>query len=265
MIIIHRKAFYALIAFLFSIGMIASVIGDDFTQSIIDNNVIHTSLPENGSIIWIDVVPPHIDVVGDIKTSGDLLSIVATSKGWPNPRTHPDVELFLVDCENNSSFNCTIPVTEGRNTVTITASVVTGATISETRNFTVEIGPPPPLDISINGYVTTPSGDPVEGAMIISRSPLRNSKNKPFTVSATTAEDGAYSLQNAVEFRQNISVQKDGYIPFSQNILFSNISNELNITLEAVSTTSPGFDLPICLAGILVLAGVLYISRRTRE
>jgi hypothetical protein len=97
------------------------------------------SFPDNNRVIWINVLPPDIYLRGEVRTSGTVSSIVVTS------------DAGNTSCGNQTLFGCTIPVNCGDNVITVTASDNTGATVSETRNFTVNIGLPPPQEIKIFG------------------------------------------------------------------------------------------------------------------
>lgn len=236
---------------------VPGMLAEEVSESAVDHNYtfgLDISFPENGRIVWIDVVPPNATIRGRVYSPGDVSSVIASSKETNQ----------TVACSIGPSFYCDVPVKPGNNTVMITASDGKGATVSETRNFTVKTGLPPPPDISIHGFVMTPDGKPVGGASVLARSAFSDTE-KERVVSAVTSGDGAYLVENAFGYRHRITVEKQGYALYSENILFSNITNNLSITLEPVPATSPGFDLPICLAGILGFAGVLFIFRRTRE
>lgn len=210
------------------------------------------SFPENNRVIWIDVVPPDIYLRGEIRTSGTVSSIIATS------------DAGNTSCGNQTLFGCTIPVKCGNNTITVTASDNTGATVSETRNFTVNIGLPPPQEITIIGYVRSADGLPMPGASVTVVSSM-SYVNVSRRVSVVTGEDGTYRIGPVLGYRHNISVGKQGYAPTYRKVVLGNISNSENFTLEPLVSPSPGFDIPVCLAGILAFLGILMVSKRLRE
>ncbi|WP_054848488.1 hypothetical protein [Methanoculleus chikugoensis] len=83
-----------------------------------------------------------------------------------------------------------------------------------------------------------------------------------------TAGDGGYLVENAFGYGQNISVEKEGYLPpLHREVVFENITNRLDLELEPEppqARTAPGFSAGM---GILALAGGLLAvrARRRRE
>lgn len=137
-----------------------------------------------------------------------------------------------------------------------------GNSTEETRNFTVNIGLPPPATISLKGKITDQQGLPLANVSVSSESGLALD-NKPFVVHTQTGNDGTYLIQDAIGYRQKISVEKEGYIPLTQEIVFENETNELNFDLRPRSNFTPGFGFSLCI--VALLSGLLLVYRRRRS
>jgi len=113
-----------------------------------------------------------------------------------------------------------------------------------------DLMPSPPLRITISGKITTPDGQPVSGAII-------RSESESWPASAESGPDGLYRINNARGYRQNLSVEKDGYIPVSSTIVFAQNVNTADFTLEPATKPSPGFAGFICILAILITSTLL--------
>lgn len=196
------------------------------------------SFPHEGETCYIDVVPPHVVVTGVVEGVYALKSVAIT------------IGADTVTCENSKQIACTIPVSPGNNQITITAIDDRGNMVTETRNLTVRIGLPPPAEISISGRVLDPSGNPVPGASVLAESVL-DLDGRPLSVNTTTADDGSYTLRNAVSYVQTITITKVGYSVYRQKITFEKTDNRYDVTLSPnVTPAMPGFDLLTSLGAV---------------
>jgi hypothetical protein len=214
--------------------------------------VLNISTPADGEIFWIDVVPPHIMVIGSVNVSREIQSIQVKSDG------------SVTDCGNLTEFSCGIPVPSGNSTIAVMVVDVSGNSSSETRNISVHIGLPPPATISLSGKISDQQGLPLANVSVSSESDL-TLDNKPFEVHTQTGSDGTYLIKGALGYRQKISVDKEGYVPLTQEIVFENEMNERNFELGPRSNFAPGFGIPLCLTALLSGIVVLYLRRRTDE
>jgi hypothetical protein len=90
--------------------------------------------PKPNGTAWIDVVPPHVAVVGRVDAANGVRSVVVESS------------VGEVSCGNGTDFSCSVPVAEGNETITVTAVDTQGNIAKAVLNLTVRIGlPPPPL------------------------------------------------------------------------------------------------------------------------
>jgi len=64
-------------------------------------NLIIT-FPKEGDEVWIDVVPPHVTVHGEVDAPSGIRSVVIQS------------EIGEVSCGNGTEFACPVPVSSGR-------------------------------------------------------------------------------------------------------------------------------------------------------
>ena len=214
-----------------------------------DGIVLNISSPADGEIFWIDVVPPHIMVIGSVNVSREIQSIQVKSDG------------SVTDCGNLTGFSCGIPVPSGNSTIAIMVVDVSGNSSSETRNISVHIGLPPPATISLSGTVTDKQGLPLANVSVSSESDL-TLDNKPFEVHTQTGSDGIYQMHGVLGYRQKIHVEKEGYVPLTQEIVFENETNERNFELGSRSVFTPGFGIPLCLTAII--SGLCIANRRRR-
>jgi len=224
--------------------------GDPGTITHNDGAVLEIGSPVNGEIFWIDVVPPHIMVIGNARAPQEIRSI----------RVKSDTE--ITDCGNLTEFSCEIPVSSGKSTITVIVTDVSGNSTEETRNFTVNIGLPPPATISLKGKITDQQGLPLANVSVSSESCL-TLDNKPFVVHAQTGKDGTYLIQDAIGYCQKISVEKEGYVPLTQEIVFENETNEFDFDLRPRPNFTPGFGFSLCI--VALLSGLLIAYRRRRS
>ncbi len=208
---------------------------------------IHLTIisPSEGSEAWIDVVPPHVAVVGEVDAPSGIESVVVRS------------ETGEASCGNGTKFACSVPVSEGKNRIAITATDNLGNRAEKSRNVTVHIGLPPPPAITVSGRVTDPEGNAIPNASVRFESILMLD-DENLSVTNTTRSDGRYLIENAIGYDQTIVVQKEGYRPFRREIVFGNPTNELDLELEPSAWEVPGFGLQ---AGIIGVLGALLILR----
>lgn len=214
---------------------------------------ITVSTPVEGMDLWIDVVPPHAAVVGEIRASADIRSIRVESAAGE------------VSCGNDTSFACSVPVSAGANTIYIIAEDHKGNRAECMVNVTVHIGLPPPPEITVFGRVTATDGSPLSGAIVEFESGTGLSfNNSPLRLTTVTGDDGTYRAENLVGYRQKIAVRKDGYLPFQSECVFENQMSEQDFVLECEEPTVAGSVLATC--GMVVPAGLaLLLFRKKRS
>lgn len=130
----------------------------------------------------------------------------------------------------------------------------------KTVNVTVSIGIPPPPSIIVSGEVTDPDGNPIPGASVRFESVL-TLDDEPLAVTATTGADGGYRAEGAPGHRQTVTVEKEGYSPLRRDVVFENLTNELDLEMKPLPRTVPGCGLP---AAVLALLGALLLGRKRR-
>jgi len=103
-------------------------------------NLIIT-FPKEGDEVWIDVVPPHVTVHGEVDAPSGIRSVVIQS------------EIGEVSCGNGTEFACPVPVSSGKNKITVIATDNLGNQAEKSLNVTIRSGPPPPLLIIVLGHL----------------------------------------------------------------------------------------------------------------
>jgi hypothetical protein len=202
--------------------------------------------PNDGDEGWIDVVPPHVAVLGKADAPSGIRSVVVQS------------EIGEVSCGNETTFACSVPVSEGENRITVIATDNLGNQAEKSLNVTIHIGIPPPPAITVSGRVTDPEGNPIPNASVSFESTF-TLDDEILSVTNTTGRDGRYLIENAMGYEQTIIVQKEGYLPLRREIIFENLTNELDLELRPSGREIPGFGLQVGIIGVfgalLVLQG----------
>ncbi|MDI6867839.1 carboxypeptidase-like regulatory domain-containing protein [Methanoculleus sp.] len=211
-----------------------------------DPITINITFPREGETVWIDVVPPRVAVVGEVHAPAGLHNVVVRSGTGE------------VSCGNRPEFACSVPVSAGENTITVVADNH-GRRAEKTVNVTVRIGLPPPPAIAVSGRVTDAGGNPVPGALVRFES-VFTLDNEPLAATAVTGENGDYLVEDALGYRQTVTVEKEGYSPLREEFVFENLTNDLDLELELSSRTVPGFG--SALAVLSLLGALLLIGRR---
>lgn len=201
--------------------------------------------PSEGSDAWIDVVPPHVVVIGEADAPSGIQSVVVQSG------------VGEVSCGNGTTFTCSVPVSKGENRIRVIATDNLGNRAEKSLNVTIHIGIPPPPVITVSGKVTDPEGNPIHNASVRFES-VFDLDDEILSVTNTTERDGRYLIENALGYRQTIIVQKEGYLPLQREIVFGNLTNELGLELEPSGQEVPGFGLQTGIIGVL---GALLILR----
>jgi len=221
--------------------------------AILTTLVIHS--PSEGETIWLDVVPPHAAVIGEVKASCPVKSVYAkTTDGG------------VTACGNTTSFACEVPVLPGNNRIIVTATDAQGNTAMEVRNFTVEISLLPPTAGNIYGTVTDSDGRPLSNATVTAESSL-TLDNTPLSVSAISDDHGIYRLVNVQGRQQIVYVRKEGYISVDRAIVLEDRTTEENFTLKSRISPVPGFEFPIGTMAVIAAIGISSIAgtKRRRE
>jgi hypothetical protein len=209
-----------------------------------DPITINITSPREGETIWIDVVPPHVAVVGEVHASAGLHSVVVRSGAGE------------VSCGNRPEFACSVPVSTGENTITVVAGTH-GRRVEKTVNVTVRIGLPPPPLIAVSGRVTDAVGSPVPGASVRFES-VFTLDGESIAGTNVTGEDGRYLVEDALGYRQTVTVEKEGYSTLREEFIFENLTNTLDLELEPLPRTVPGFGsafAALAFTGALLLVG----------
>ncbi len=202
--------------------------------------------PREGETIWLDVVPPHAAIIGEVKAPYPVTSVYAeTTDGG------------VTACGNTTLFTCEVPVIPGKNSIAVTAVDIKGNAVTELRNFTVEIGLPPPGTIEISGTITDSQGRPVSNATVTSESSLARD-NVPLSVSTQSDERGMYTIMNAQGYKQTLRVSKEEYAPVEREIVFENTTNTVDFTLQHRVFPVPGFD--VAIGTVAVIAGMVVMG-----
>ncbi len=214
--------------------------------------------PKQYETVWSDAVPPCATVVGSANASTGIREVTIRSS------------VGEVSCGNGTEFSCTVPVAEGNETITVTLTDTRGKTSEAILPIYVNVDIPPPPFITVIGRVTDTDGHPVPGATVTFASVLPLSgTSRPVTTE--TDGDGGYLIENAFGYAQNITVEKEGYLPLRREVVFENITNRLELQLEPdpeqeqalPGQTVPGF---CALMGVLALpAGGLLAARSGKK
>ena len=227
-------------------GPILTII-DESPKPVEDPITITISSPVEGADGWIDVVPPHVAVVGEVHAPAGVQSVVVRSGTGE------------VSCWNGTEFACSVPVSAGENTITVVATDNLGNRAEKTVNLTVSIGIPPPPLIAVSGRVTDTGGNPVPGALVRFES-VFTLDDEPLAGTNVTGEDGGY-LVTAPGYRQTVTVEKEGYSPLRREMVFENLTDTLDLELEPLARTVPGFGPALA---VLSLTGALLLIGRKR-
>ncbi|KAF5090317.1 Carboxypeptidase regulatory-like domain protein [anaerobic digester metagenome] len=211
-----------------------------------DPITIDITSPAEGETVWIDVVPPRVAVVGEVHAPTGLHNVVVRSGTGE------------VSCGNRPEFACSVPVSAGENTITVVAGTH-GRRAEKTVNVTVRIGLPPPPAIAVSGRVTNAGGNPVPGALVRFES-VFTLDDEPIAATNVTGEDGGYLVEGVFGYRQTVTVEKEGYAPLREEFIFENLTNDLDLELEPLPRTVPGFG--STLAVLSLLGFFLLIGRK---
>ncbi len=101
-------------------------------------NLIIT-FPKEGDEVRIDVVPPHVTVHGEVDAPSGIRSVIVQS------------EIGEVSCGDGTEFACPVPVSSGKNRITVIATDNLGNQAEKSLNVTICSGPPLPLLIIVLG------------------------------------------------------------------------------------------------------------------
>ncbi len=198
---------------------------------------------------WIDVVPPHVAVVGEIDAPSGVRSVLVQS------------EIGEVSCGNDTTFLCSVPVSKGENRIRVIVTDNLGNRAEKSLNVTIHSGIPPPPAITVSGRVTDPEGNPIHNASVRFES-VFDLDGEILSVTNTTEKDGRYLIKNALGYRQTIIVQKEGYLPLQREIIFEDLTNELDLELSPSGREVPGFGLQ---AGIIGVLGALLVRQGKKK
>ena len=208
--------------------------------------------PKQYETVWSDLVPPEVTVTGRAEASNGIRDVVVESSAG------------AVSCGNATNFVCTVPVAEGNETITVTLIDNLGKTSEAVLHIYVNVDIPPPPRIHVVGTVKDADGRPVPDATVTFKSVLPLAWG-PHPVTTGSAGDGGYLIENAFGYGQNISVEKEGYLPLHREVSFENITNRLDLELEPEppqARTASGFSAGM---GILALAGGLLAAHGARR
>ena len=210
---------------------------------------IEITSPNEGGVAWIDVAPAHVAVAGEVHAPAGVHSVVVRSGS---------VE---VSCGNAAEFACSVPVSFGKNTITVVATDNRRHRAEKTVNLTVRSGIPPPPLVAVSGRVTDAGGSPVPGALVRLES-VFDLGGEPIAAMTVTGEDGRYLVEDTLGYRQTVTVEKEGYSTLREEFTFENLTNTLDLELKPSSRTVPGFGSAV---GVLGLLGARWILRNTKR
>ncbi|MCM2465174.1 carboxypeptidase-like regulatory domain-containing protein [Methanoculleus oceani] len=101
--------------------------------------------------------------------------------------------------------------------------------------------------IAVSGRVTDAGGNPVPGASVRFEPLL--TLDEPLAA-VTTDEDGRYQI-TAPGYRQTVTVEKEGYSTLREELIFENSINTLDLELEPLPRTVPGFGSALAVLSLL--------------
>ena len=205
-----------------------------------------TSLHEGG-VAWIDVAPARLTVVGEVHAPAGVHSVVVRSGSVEVP------------CGNAAEFACSVPVSFGENAITVVATDNHGNRAEKTVNMTAHSGIPPPPLIAVSGRVTDAGGSPIPGALVRFES-VFDLDDEPIAATAVTGEGGRYRVEDALGYRQTVTVEKEGYSPLREEVDFEDLTNTFDLELEPLPRAAPGFG--SALAAFSFTGALLLIGRR---
>lgn len=212
---------------------------------------INITLPEEGDVFYIDVVPAYIAVQGTIVAPQGIRNVSITNGA------------DIIICGSNYGIHfdmlCNVPCYSDTDHIIVSVVDTVGNSASVTRNFTRYTGPPPPGTIWVTGWVVDSKDQPVSNASIIFE---RMRENNPVIVTTKTGSDGMYKMKKAIGFYQRVTVKKEGYQTLVREVTFKVYNNELNLTLIPQERSVPGFDFAMAISAILVCS-LLVVFRRS--
>ncbi len=216
------------------------------------NITINITSPEEGDIIFYDVVPAYLEVQGTIDTPQGIRNVSITNGLTDN--------YGEVVCGSNLgthyNISCKILIT---NHVTITVTDNSGFVVSKTRNFSSYAGPPPPGTIFVYGKVVDIAGNPVSGAVLTFETETRD--NRLVSVNTTTDRNGTYSMKKANGFHQKITVRKTGYQTLVQQVTFEPYGHDVDFVLSPQKPSVSGFNFEGSISAILVCFIIIVLRR----
>jgi len=231
-----RTSIFLILLLLAAMAIVPMVSADE------KNITINITSPEEGDIIFYDVVPAYISVQGTIDTPDGIRNVSITN-GLNDT-------YGAVVCGSNLGthfdISCKILITDH---VTVIVTDNSGFVASERINFTSYARPPGPGDILVSGWVVDPNGQPISNASIIF---ARLGGKMPVEVATKSGVDGAYRMKKASGINQKITVQKEGYQTLMREVAFRDYNNKLNLTLTPEGTSVTGFHFGSAILAILV-------------
>lgn len=243
-----RVYHYDNVTFVFgTAGELILTIIDEAPKPIEDPITITITSPREGGVAWIDVAPARLTVVGEVHAPAGLRSVVVRSAAGE------------VSCGNRPEFSCSVPVSFGENTITVVATDNRRHRAEKTVNLTVRIGIPPPPLIAVSGRVTDANGSPVPGASVRFES-VFTLDGESIAATNVTGEDGRYLVEDALGYRQTVTVEMEGYSTLREEFIFENLTNDLDLELEPLPRTVPGFG--SALAALAFTGALLLVGRK---
>ena len=256
------KVRISLIAFLIAAIVIVPVVNAEHK-----NININITSPKEGEVYPVgDVIPDYIaiSVLGVINAPHGIQNITIsngnreTSCGF-TPGNHSDIL-------------CDIQLDTGVNQFIITALDTQGNRVSILRNYSfelIQLQPPKTTNIIIHGKVTDAGGHAISGVEVVLELLSKPQGWEDYVKKFTTADNGTFNFEGTVivgeDFKRNISVTKEGYIPIKKKIIVQsgNLTSEQNFILTPQNTSVSGFGFLLSICAVFI--GLLIIkSRRER-
>ena len=216
------------------------------------NITINITSPEEGDIIFYDVVPAYLKVQGTIDTPQGIQNVSMTN--GMNASGYNEV-ICGRNLGTHYEISCQILITDH---VTVKVIDNSGFVVSKTRNSTSYARPPGPGDFWVSGWVVDPKGQTVPYVSIIFE---RIGENKQVEVTTMSGADGSYKMKKASGINQKITVQKEGYHTLVREVAFKEYNNELNLTLIPQERSVSGFDFAMAISAILVCSLLVVVRR----
>ncbi|MFA5268254.1 MAG: carboxypeptidase-like regulatory domain-containing protein [Methanoregula sp.] len=184
------------------------------------NITLNITIPAEGGVIYNDIGGSPDTIFVDVDSPYGIREVSITN----------GIDQSLCKKNIDHAYFCKNLADQGKNSIKVTAIDNSGHIAIETRNYFNVAGPPGPVSVLVHGNVIDEKGQPVPDASVQFESSLSLG-----AVQNLTGKDGSYWI-NAIEYPQNITVKKTGYILINKKVVLNPGLNELNFELVPSST-----------------------------